>query len=215
MDIQKYFSKVFIWMFIGLAITFLTGQVVAVNKSLSDQILGMGYWVVVVAELVTVIVLSVRIQKMSPLGAKIAFIFYSILSGITFSTVFIAYQLSSIIYVFIATSIIMLIFGLLGYFTKMDLSKLGTYFLMGILGIIVVSIINIFFIKSASLDLGLNIIGILLFIGIMAYDVQNIKRIYQMDPNSENLAIFGALQLYLDFINVFIRLLEIFGKNND
>ena len=97
----------------------------------------------------------------------------------------------------------------------MNLSKLGTYFLMGILGIIVVSIINIFFIKSASLDLGLNIIGILLFIGIMAYDVQNIKRIYQMDPNSENLAIFGALQLYLDFINVFIRLLEIFGKNND
>ena len=79
MDIQKYFSKVFIWMFIGLAITFLTGQVVAVNKSLSDQILGMGYWVVVVAELVTVIVLSVRIQKMSPIGAKIAFILVQIL----------------------------------------------------------------------------------------------------------------------------------------
>ena len=145
MDIQKYFSKVFIWMFVGLAITFLTGQVVAVNKSISDQILGMGFFVVVIAELITVIVLSVRIHKMSPTGAKLAFIFYSFLSGLTFSSVFITYQLTSIIYVFIITLVVMLIFGLLGYFTKMDLSKLGTYFLMGVLGIIIVSIVNIFF----------------------------------------------------------------------
>ena len=109
----------------------------------------------------------------------------------------------------------MLVFGLLGYYTKMDLSKFGTFLLMALLAIIIASLLNVFIFKSASFDLGLNIIGILIFMGIMAYDVQNIKRLYAMNPNNENLAILGALELYLDFINVFIRLLEIFGKNND
>ncbi len=215
MDIQKYFSKVFIWMFVGLAITFLTGQIVASNPSLTMSVLGSGYWIIAICELITVIVLSARIHKMSPTGAKLAFIFYSVLSGLTFSSIFIVYQLTSIIYVFIITAVVMLVFGLLGYYTKLDLSKFGVFLLMALLAIIIASLLNVFIFKSASFDLGLNIIGILIFMGIMAYDVQNIKRLYAMNPDNENLAILGALELYLDFINVFIRLLEIFGKNND
>lgn len=214
MDIQKYFSKVFIWMFLGLATTFLTGQVVAANPAFIEEVFNY-YWLVIIAELVTVIVFSARLHKMSPTGAKFAFILYAFISGLTFSTIFIMYDISSIIYVFLITSIILLIFGLIGYFTKLDLTKIGTFLLMGLLAIFIASIINIFFIKSANFDLGLVIVGLLIFLGIMAYDVQVIKRLYYEQPNNENLAIYGALQLYLDFINVFLRLLQLFGKNND
>lgn len=215
MDIQKYFSKVFIWMFVGLAVTFLTGQIVATSPSMTTAILGNGYWLIVICELITVIVLSARIHKMSPTGAKMAFMFYSFLTGLTFSSIFIFYEITSIIYVFIITAVVLLVFGLLGYFTKLDLSKFGTFLLMALLAIIIAALVNIFFIKSGTFDLGLNIAGILIFMGLIAFDVQTIKRLYYQYPNNDNIAILGALELYLDFINIFLRLLQLFGKSNE
>lgn len=213
MDISKYFSKVFLWMCIGLAVTFITGQVIANSPTLTTEVFSGWYYLIVILQIGVVIFLSARIHKMSSITAKIAFIIYSILTGLTFSSIFIVYKVESIIYVFLATSIIMLIFSLVGYFTKLDLTKISTFLFMGLLAIIILSIINMF-VNSANLSLGLCIVSTLIFIAYIAYDVQKIKQFYYQDPNNDNLAIIGALELYLDFINIFLNLLSIFGDNN-
>lgn len=212
---SKIMSKVFLWMFIGLAVTFVTGRLIANNPDAIETIFtGNKVVFLAIIELVLVIWLSARIQKMSAISAKILFIVYSFVTGLTFSSIFIVYEIESIIYVFLATSIIMLIFALLGYFTKLDLTKLGTFLLMAIIGIIVVMIINIF-VGSESLSLGITIASVIIFIGFIAFDVQKIKRLYENNViPDDNLAIYGALQLYLDFINIFIDLLRLFGRDN-
>ncbi len=216
MDLSKIFSKTFLWMFIGLAVTFVTGSMVASSPQILEEVLSTGwYWVIIILEFVTVIFLSARIHKMSSTTAKISFILYSILTGLTFSTIFVIFKITSIIMVFLITSLLMLIFALLGYFTKIDLTKFGTYLIMILLGVVIVSIINMF-IGNQTLDLGLTIISLIIFIGFIAYDVQKIKRMYESNVlPEENLAIIGALELYLDFINVFLDLLRLFGNNND
>ena len=211
---NKIFSKVFMWMFIGLAITFGTGYYVSVNPNMLFNVFGSYYWILIIAEIVVVIWLSARIRKMKPMTAKILFCLYSFLTGLTFSSIFVVYQVTSIVYVFGITSIIFLIFALIGYFTKIDLTKLGTYLFMALLGVIICSIINIF-VKSSAFDLGLTIICLIIFIAYIAYDIQLIKRNLYMITEEDNLAIYGALQLYLDFINIFLRLLQLFGKARD
>lgn len=214
MSESSFLSKVFLWMFIGLLVTFGTGVLVSGNVQALEFIFsGGGYWFLVIAELVTVIVLSARLSKMSPIGAKIGFVFYSFLSGLTFSSIFIVYKVSSIIAIFLITSLIMLIFSVLGAKTKIDLSKFGSYLLMILVGIIIASIINIF-VGSESFSLGICIVSLIIFILFIAYDVQKVLRMYEMDPTNENLAIIGALELYLDFINIFLDLLRLFGDNN-
>lgn len=211
---SNFLSKVFLWMFIGLFVTFGTGVVVAGNTDALEFIFSSGgYWILIIAEFITVLVLSARLGKMSPTGAKIGFIFYSFLSGLTFSSIFIAFKLSSIIVMFLITSLIMLIFSVLGARTNIDLSKFGTYLIMILIGIIIASIINIF-VDSAAFNLGICIVSIIVFMLFIAYDVQKVLRFYAADPSNENLAIMGALELYLDFINIFIDLLRIFGDNN-
>lgn len=173
-----------------------------------------GYWFLIIAEFITVIVLSARIHKMSPTGAKIGFILYSFLSGLTFASIFIAFKVSSIIMIFLITSVIMLIFSVIGARTKIDLSKFGTYLLMILFGIIIASVINIF-IGSESFDLAICVVSLIVFILFIAYDIQKVKRLYASFPDSENLAILGALELYLDFINIFLDLLRLFGDRNN
>ena len=211
---NKIFSKVFMWMFIGLAITFGTGYYVSVNPNMLFNVFGSYYWILIIAEIVVVIWLSARIRKMKTMTAKILFCLYSFLTGLTFSSIFVVYQITSIVYVFGITSIIFLIFALIGYFTKIDLTKLGTYLFMALLGVIICSIINMF-VGSETFDLGITIVCLIVFIAYIAFDIQVIKRNLYMIPEEDNLAIYGALQLYLDFINIFLRLLRIFGRNND
>lgn len=212
---SNFLSKVFLWMFIGLMVTFGTGVLVTGNVQALEFIFSTGgYWFLVIAEFITVIVLSARIHKMSPMAAKVCFILYSFLSGLTFSSIFITFKVSSIITVFLITAVIMLIFGLIGARTSIDLSKFGTYLIMILFGIIIASIINIF-VGSVNFDIGLTIISLIVFILFIAYDVQKIKRLYLLNPDNENIAIIGALELYLDFINIFLDLLRLFGSNND
>lgn len=215
MSVSNFLSKVFLWMFIGLMVTFATGVIVSNNVSALEMVFsGGGYWVLILAEFVTVIVLSARIHKMTPTGAKFGFILYSFLTGLTFSSIFVVYNVTSIITVFLVTSIIMLLFSILGAKTNIDLSKFGTYLLMLLFGIIIASIIGIF-VKSEAFNLVICIIGLIVFIGYIAYDIQKIKQLYEQNPSNENLAILGALELYLDFINIFIRLLSLFGNSNN
>ena len=211
---NKIFSKVFFWMFIGLAITFGVGYYVSINENMLYNVFSTYYIFLIIAELVVVIWLSARINKMQPTTAKILFCVYSFLTGLTFSSIFVVYEMMSIMYVFGITSIIFLIFALIGYYTNIDLTKIGVYLFMILIGVIICSIINIF-VGSYKFDLILTIICLVVFIIYIAYDIQVIKRKLYHIANEENFAIFGALQLYLDFINIFIRLLQLFGKSRD
>ncbi len=211
---NNLYSKMFMWMFIGLMITFLTGYYVSTNPNMLYNIFATKlYWVIFIAELITVVVLSARIMKMSKNGAIFGFLLYSFITGLTFSSIFVLFKMSSIMFVFLITAVLFLVFALIGYFTKMDLTKLGSILFMGLLGIILASLLNLIF-KSESFDLVLIILGIIIFIGYIAYDINKVKRLEGM-IDEDKLAIIGALDLYLDFLNLFIRLLQIFGKSND
>ena len=212
---NNIFPKVFMWMFIGLLVSFGTGYYVYSNPNMLYNIFSTNlYYIIIIAELAIVIFLSARIQKMNPLTAKISFLLYSIVTGLTLSMIFVAFEMTSIIYVFIITSFIFLVFALLGYFTKIDLSKYSTIFMMGLFGLIIATIVNIF-LNNAMFDIILSWLGIILFVGLVAYDIQKIKRYEMIIEDSDKAAIIGALELYLDFINIFLRLLSLFGKSRD
>lgn len=211
---KNSYSKIFLWMFIGLLITFVTGYFVSTNKNMLLSIFSSGlYWVFIIAEIIVVIYLSARLHKMSETTAKISFILYSFLTGLTFSSIFVAYEIISILYVFLVSAIVFAIFALFGAFTKIDLTKLGTVLLMLLLGIIICSVINIF-LASDGFDLILTIISLVVFMLYVAYDMKKIKQLEYI-YEGDKLAIFGALELYLDFINIFLDLLQLFGKSRD
>jgi len=212
---DKVFSKVFMWLFIGLALTFGVAYTVSTNEAMVYNLFGDGkYLFVWIAELVVVIVLSLRIRKMSSMTATILYLLYSGLTGLTLSSIFIIYAITSIIWVFAITAGLLLIFGLVGYFTNLDLTKIGTFLIMGLLGVLFAYLVNVF-IGSESLDMGLSVISIIIFLGFIAYDMQVIKRNIYTIEDENNRAIYGAFQLYLDFINIFLDLLKLFGNSRD
>ena len=208
-------SKTFLWMCFGLLITFLTGYFVAHNEVMLENIYGgMGYLVFVIIELVLVIVLSARVMKMKPATAKVCFLLYSFVSGLTFASIFVYYAIDSIMLIFLVAAVIFAVMALIGYTTNVDLTKLGTYLFFGLIAVLVVALINIF-LNNSMLAMIVSIICVLVFIGITAYDVQKIKMLENSGLPKENLAIYGALDLYLDFINLFIHLLSLFGRSRD
>ena len=212
---NKVISKSFLWMFVGLLVTFLTGLYVSTSEVMINNIFsGSLFYILIILEFVLVIFFSARVHKMSSTTAKICFLLYSFVSGLTFSAIFIAFEVSSIIFIFLVSAVIFGIFGLIGYKTSMDLTKVGTYLLMGLIGVILVSIINMF-IHSDSLSFVLSILVLIIFMGFTAYDVQKIKRYAESGVNNETLSVYGAFELYLDFINIFIKLLQLFGKGRD
>lgn len=207
-------SKVFLWMFVGLLITFLTGYYVSLNEfALARIFSGHTYIFIALIEFILVIYLSARITKMSPTTARICFLLYSFVTGITFGSIFIVYEITSIIYTFLITAVVFGLFAIIGKTTKFDLTKVGSYLIIGLFGVIICSIVNIF-LKSSGFEMILSIVTVLIFLGLTAYDVQKIQRLEGIIPE-ENLPIYGALELYLDFINIFIELLKFFGKAKD
>lgn len=214
MDNNKIFSKVFMWMFIGLLVTFLTGYVVSINDTMLYNVFSGGtYFILIVVELVLVIFLSARIHKMQTTTARIIFILYSFVTGLTFGSIFVVYKITSIMLVFLITALLFGIFALIGYFTKLDLTKIGTILLMMLFGIVICSIVNIF-LQSSTFNLIVSCISVVVFLGLVAYDMQKIKRLYGQIEDSDKMAIIGALELYLDFINIFLDLLRLFGNRD-
>ena len=202
------------WMFIGLLITFLTGYVVSLNDNMLYNIFSGGtYFILIIIELVLVVYLSARIHKMQVTTARIVFILYSFVSGLTFGSIFIVFKMSSIMLIFLITAILFGIFALIGRFTKLDLTKAGTILLMMLLGIVICTFVNVF-LKNDTLDLFVSYISIIVFLGFTAYDMQKIKMLSYEFDDEDKIAIIGALELYLDFINIFIDLLRIFGKRD-
>jgi len=210
LNTKQLFSKVYMWLCLGLLVTFGIGYFVQENVSLLSFIFSNNlYFLIIIAEVILALVLSVRIHKMSSRTATILYLVYTALTGLTFSSIFVVYELQSIIYIFLVTAIVLFVFALIGYKTDIDLSKLGTILLIGLIAVILLSIVSIF---VEGLNLGLTILSLVIFIGYIAYDVQMIKKRLYYSDNDDSLAIYGAFQLYLDFINVFIDLLRLFGK---
>ncbi len=210
---NKIYSKMFGWLFIGLLITFVSGYALSLNEMVLNSVLSIGIIPIIVIELVVAVLMGFRIQKMKPLTAKICYILYSVVTGVTFSTIFITFEMSSIIMVFLITA---LLFGLLaayGYFTKRDVTKIGNMLFVALIAIIIISIVNIF-LRSSSIELGISIISVIIFMGYVIYDMNNIKYLLS-SLDDDKASVYGAFQLYLDFINIFIRLLELFGKKDD
>lgn len=219
-SISEIFSKVFGWMFAGLGITGLTAFYTANSPWLLERIFTNNiYWIgLLIAELVLVITLTARVHKMSKTAAITSFVLYSVVNGLTLSVIFLAYTLESISSVFFISAGMFGIMALYGYTTKRDLSKLGSILLMALIGIILAGIVNLF-LPSNTLSFAIAIVAVIVFVGLTAYDVQKIKAMaYQVENDSEfmtKFAIIGALTLYLDFINLFLELLRIFGKSRD
>ena len=212
---NKIFAKVFGWVFIGLLVTFVTSMYVAANPNMIYNIFVNDYfYFILFAQIGIAIYLSARIRKMSQYTAKILYILYTVLTGVTFSMLFIVFEMSSLIFVFGITSIIFGLFALIGYYTNVNLTKFSSFFFMALISLLLLYLLNMF-IGSVALDLGLTIFGIFIFIGFIAYDVQKVKVMMNYIENEDVVAIYGAFQLYLDFINLFIRLLTLFGKRRD
>lgn len=212
---KSFYSRVFGWLFIGLILTFATGGIIASSEALTAIIFATPlYWVFMIAEVVLAIVLGARINKMKATTTKILYMLYTILSGLTFASIFILFQLQSILVIFLVAAISFGLFAILGKYTKIDLSKIGTYLVMALIGIIIIEIANIF-ILNHTLDIIACIIGLVIFFGYTAYDMQRITKYNDYGYTDDNMAICGAFSLYLDFINILLKLIRMFGKRRD
>jgi FtsH-binding integral membrane protein len=212
--------KVYLWMTLALLITGFTAYYVATTPAILSLILANQavFWGLAIAEIALVIGLSAAINKLSLTTATIMFVGYSVINGATMSFIFLAYTASSITNVFLITAATFAVMALFGYFTKTDLTSLGKILLMALIGIIIATLVNIFT-KSQGLTVILNYLGVLVFVGLTAYDSQKIKQMLLMAPDAgetaQKIALLGALSLYLDFINLFLYLLRIFGSRRD
>lgn len=212
---NRLLSKTFLWMFLGLFVTFITGYIVSINENMLLSIFGGPiFWVIIILEFALVIFFSARVHKMKPMTAKICFLLYSFVSGLTFSSIFVGFELGSVMYVFLISAVIFAIFGAIGYFTNANLNKISTFLLMGLLALVICCIVNLF-VGNSTFDLIISIIALLIFFGFTAYDIQRMKILSNMGMDNDVVAINGAFQLYLDFINIFLHLLSIIGDSRD
>ena len=212
---NKLLSKSFLWMFIGLLVTFATGYFVSTNYNMVQAIYDSSlYWIFIILEFALVIFFSIRVRKMSPTTAKICFLLYSFVSGLTFSSIFVVFELDSVMMVFLIAALVFGLFGLIGYKTNTNLGNWGTILLMGLIAVIICSIVNVFM-NNDTFDLIVSIITLIVFFGYTAYDIQKIKNLSEENIDNDVVAINGAMELYLDFINIFIHLLSIIGDAKD
>lgn len=213
--VRQSVTRAFVWMTLGLAITGLTALFVA-DSNLIEVIFSSGsFWMLVIAELAVVWFLSSRIMKLSMPVATAAFAVYSLLNGVTLSPIFLVYTGESITSTFFITAATFGTMAVFGYTTKRDLSSWGSYLMMALIGLIIASVVNIF-LGSSLLMWAVSYLGVLLFVGLTAYDTQQLKAMIAAsigdEEQTKKVALLGALNLYLDFINLFIYLLRILGK---
>lgn len=210
--------KVYVWMTLALVLTGITAYGVASSPGLMMTIIQTPaiMWGLIIAELAIVIAISAAINRLSLTTATLLFVLYSILNGATLSLIFAVYTMSSIANVFFITAGTFGVMAAYGYFTKRDLSSWGRLLLMALIGLIIATLVNVFLVKSSGFDLILSYAGVLIFVGLTAYDTQKIKQMLAMQTDmgegAQKVALLGALSLYLDFINLFLYLLRIFGR---
>lgn len=216
-----FMRQVYQWMTAGLAVTAGTAWYVASTPAVQQAIFSSS-WVyigLIVAQLGMVIALSAAVQKMSSFTATAVFLAYSALTGLTLSSIFIVYPMGSITNAFVVSAGTFLAMSVYGTVTKRDLTAMGSFLMMGLFGIIIAMVVNIF-LKSSMMDFVISCVGVLVFTGLTAYDTQKLKEFGANAPVDDATAvrrgvILGALTLYLDFINLFLMMLRLFGGNRD
>ncbi len=205
-------TKSFFWMFLGLAGSALVAWYTFSSGLWLKLVLNNSFWGLAIAELVVVVVFSLLFRRLSPTLVAGLYFIYSMINGVTLSTIFVAYDMSSIVYAFAATTALFGGLALLGAKTKADLSKLGNICLVGLIVGIIFSVINIF-VGNSTLDLVITWAMLILFCGITAYDVNKLKNSQGLEvAQADKLHIYFAMELYLDFINIFLRLLSLISK---
>ena len=218
---KTFIAGVFGWMFLALGITAITSWLFASSPELMARLYnaqgGMTLlgWIVMLAPIGFVIWLSAGFNRMSASSMVLVFVAYSILMGMSLSFIFLAYTGTSIATTFMITAGMFGVMAFLGYTTKTDLTRFGSIMMMGLIGIIIASVVNMF-LHSSGMDYIISFLGVLIFTGLSAYDVQKLKRIgagmVEGAENTRKMTIMGALTLYLDFINLFLFLLRFFGN---
>ncbi|MGN0069953.1 MAG: Bax inhibitor-1 family protein [Prevotella sp.] len=212
--------KVYVWMSLALAITGVTAYAVATSPTMLSLIFSNNLVriLLVVAVFGLVIGISAAIQRLSLATATLLFVLYAVLNGAMLSSIFVVYSPTVITKVFFITAGTFAAMAAYGYFTRSDLSSMGKLLFMGLVGLVIATVVNIF-LKSEGLDLILSYVGVAIFVGLTAWDTQKIKMMLaqcmDMGEGAQKLALLGALTLYLDFINLFLYLLRIFGRSDD
>jgi FtsH-binding integral membrane protein len=211
---RTFIRSVYAWMFGGLLLTALSALWVVSSEPMQRIIYGNRAmpWILMIAELGLVMFLSFRITRMSPGAAAAAFLVFALLNGLTLSVIFFVYTAGTIFQAFATAAGMFGAMSIYGYVTKRDLTSWGSFFFMGLIGVLLCSLVN-FFLKSPALAWAISLIGVFVFLGLTAYDTQKLKSYATAPQLRENLAIYGALALYLDFINLFLMLLRLFGGN--
>jgi len=212
-------KRVYVRMFIGLLISAFCALGMASSVTAMQFVFGnqLVFWGILIAMLAMAFMIPARLMKMSTATCFALFCVFSALMGVWLAPIFIVYKLGTIVYTFFITAGTFGAMSVYGYFTKSDLSKMGTYLMMALIGLIIASVVNIF-LKSNSMEWVISIVGVLIFTGLTAWDTQQIKRMAagNFEPQlADKLATMGALNLYLDFINLFLFLLRIFGGGRD
>ena len=225
---RSFVSNVFLWMFAALGITAAAAYLFGTNEALFSMLIKVTAegttkmsilgWIVTFAPFIIIIATSANINKMSVQKAVLCYVIYSILMGVSLSFIFWTYTTASIFKTFIISAGMFGVMAVVGYTTKTDLTKFGSFLFMALIGIIIASLVN-FFMHSARLDYIISIIGVLIFTGLTAFDVQKIKQIGDAGITEGDvmakLTIQAALTLYLDFLNLFLYLLRFFGDSRD
>ena len=209
-------SQVYAWMTAGLLVTGAVAAYTANSPSLLQLIFGnpFGIWVLFIAQIAMVLGLSAGIGRLAPATATALFIVYAALNGLTMAAIFLVYTRTSIASTFFITASTFGVMSLYGYTTKRDLTRIGSLLFMALIGLILASLVN-FFLKSTALYWIITYAGVLIFVGLIAWDTQKIKRLSTQatdEISARRIAILGSLMLYLDFINLFLFLLRIFGR---
>jgi FtsH-binding integral membrane protein len=220
--VNEFVRSVYNWMCMGLAVTGLMAWYVSSSETILQMVFGnrMVFWVLVIAELGLVFSISGMVNRISGFTATALFMLYSALNGVTLSVIFILYARASIASAFFICALTFLACSIYGWTTKKDLTSVGNFMFMGLIGIIIASVVNIFM-KSPAINFVISYIGVIVFVGLTAYDTQKIKQMAITQPVDldgdvvRKGAILGALSLYLDFINLFLMLLRIVGGSRD
>jgi len=220
--VSDYVRSVYNWMGIGLALTGFTAYYVSNSESLLRLVFGnpLLLMVLIIAELGLVFAIAGMVNRMSAGTATALFVIYSTLNGVTLSSIFLVYARASIVSTFFICAATFIACSLYGWTTKKDLTSLGGFMMMGLIGIVIASLVNMF-VRSSSMSMIISYIGVFVFVGLTAYDTQKIKNMAMTQPANldggviRKGAILGALSLYLDFINLFLMILNIFGQRRN
>ncbi|HET7710652.1 MAG TPA: Bax inhibitor-1/YccA family protein [Thermoanaerobaculia bacterium] len=214
---RAFFRSVYAWMSGGLLLTALASLWVVMSAPMQALLFQNRsvMWILLIAELGLVFGLSAAIQRLSPAAAASMFLVFSLLNGLSLSAIFFVYTTGSIVQAFVAAGGMFAAMSVYGMFTKRDLTSWGSFFFMGLIGIVICSLVNIF-LRSSGLSFVISVVGVFVFVGLTAWDTQKLKSYARVEGGMrENLAIIGALALYLDFINLFLMLLRLFGGRRE